>query len=175
MWVEVLDTHGILHLNTSDFLFSLEDLPLIQSRNSWYEDKNGYLVCSYYYYGRLQVSRFHRLVMKAKTGQFVDHINKNKRDNRRENLRCCSFKENDRNRGIYSTNTSGVTGVFFDKYRDRWYASISFNCKRIFIGRYKSKEDAVRARLNKEIELFGEYAPQKVLWEKYQGEEELYE
>lgn len=37
------------------------------------------------------------------------------------------------------------------------------------IGRYKFKEDAVKARLSKEIELFGEYAPQKALYETYQG------
>lgn len=171
MQVEVFDTYGILHLKTSDFLFSIEDLHLIKSRNSWYEDKDGYLVCGYYYAGRFQVSRFHRLVMRAKPGQCVDHINKNRKDNRRHNLRCCSFNENDRNRGVYSTNTSGVTGVFFDKERNQWHASISFNCRRFYIGRYHSKDDAIRARLNKEVELFGEYAPQRALWEKIQQDQ----
>lgn len=50
-----------------------------------------------------------------------------------------------------------------------WLANISYNGKRVYIGRYKFKEDAVKARLSKEIELFGEYAPQKALYETYQG------
>lgn len=48
--------------------------------------------------------------MHAKAGEIVDHINKNRKDNRKRNLRRCAFNENDRNRGLYSTNTSGVTG-----------------------------------------------------------------
>lgn len=166
--IELLPTHGILHIGASEYLFDLEDLHMIQSRN-WYPDKDGYLVCGYYYFGRYQVSRFHRIVMHAKPGEIVDHIDKNRKDNRKRNLRRCAFTENDRNRGLYSTNTSGVTGVFYDKERGMWLANISYNGKRVYIGRYKFKEDAVRARLSKEIELFGEYAPQKALYETYQG------
>lgn len=42
--IEILPTHGILHIDTSEYLFNLEDLHLIQSRN-WYPDKDGHLVC----------------------------------------------------------------------------------------------------------------------------------
>lgn len=167
-WVELSASHGILHLGTSEYLFDLEDLHLIESRN-WYPDKDGYLVCGYYYFGRYQVSRFHRIVMHAKAGEIVDHINKNRKDNRKRNLRRCAFTENDRNRGLYSTNTSGVTGVFFDKECGMWLANISYNGRRVYIGRYKHKEDAIMARLKKEVELFGEYAPQRALYETYQG------
>ena len=166
MQIEILETHGILHIDSSEFLFDLEDLFLIQSRN-WRIDKDGYLVCSYYYAGKLQITRFHRLIMKAKKGQFVDHINKNRNDNRKQNLRCCEFSENDRNRGVYSTNKSGVTGVSFDSKRGMWFANISFNHRTYFLGRYKFKDDANRARLKKEIELFGDFAPQKALWNTY--------
>ena len=107
--------------------------------------------------------------MHAKPGEIVDHIDKNRKDNRKRNLRRCAFTENDRNRGLYSTNTSGVTGVFYDKERGMWLANISYNGKRVYIGRYKFKEDAVKARLSKDSELFGEYAPQKALYETYQG------
>ena len=103
--------------------------------------------------------------MQAKPGQFVDHINKNRADNRKHNLRCCRRAENDRNRGTYSTNTSGVTGVYFDKRRNKWVASISFDKKRTFIGRFATKEDAIQARLEKEAELFKEFAPQRALME----------
>ena len=91
---------------------------------------------------------------------FVDHINRNRADNRKQNLRCCKYAENDRNRGIYSSNKSGVAGVYYDKQRRKWVANISYNQKRVFLGRFESKEDAVAARLAKEKELFKEYSPQ---------------
>lgn len=160
----LLATYGVLHLDESEFLFDIEDLPLIESR-SWYKDKDGYLVSCYFFNGRRRFVRFHRIVMRAKPGQFVDHINKNRADNRKQNLRCCMMSENVRNRSAYSTNTSGVTGVYFDKQRKKWVASISYNKKRILIGRFASKEDAVLARLEKEAELFKEFAPQRALLE----------
>lgn len=62
--------------------------------------------------------------------------------------------------GLYSTNTSGVTGVFYDKEREKWVASITYDHKRKLLGRFTSKDDAIKARLDKEAELFKEFAPQ---------------
>lgn len=162
--VKLLGAYGTLHIGVSEFWFDIEDLPLIENR-VWYEDKDGYLVSCYFFNGRRKFVRFHRIVMNAKPGQVVDHINKNRADNRKCNLRCCKRAENDRNRNTYSTNTSGVTGVYFDKQRGKWAASISYNKKRILIGRFTTKEDAIRARLEKEAELFKEFAPQRALLE----------
>ena len=86
--IRLLSSHGVLQLAATEFFFDLEDLPLIESR-SWYRDKDGYLVSCYYFNGRRRFVRFHRIVMKAKPGQFVDHINKDRADNRKCNLRCC--------------------------------------------------------------------------------------
>lgn len=154
--ITLLDTHGVLRIGSSDFLFDIDNLPLIESRDSWYCDKDGYLVSSYYYNGVRRFVRFHRIIMYAKPHQYVDHINKNRADNRKQNLRLCDWWENNRNRGIYSTNTSGITGVFFDKQRQKWVASISCGGKRIFIGRFADKDEAIEARLKKETELFKE-------------------
>lgn len=143
MRIELLDTYGILRIKTTEFLFDLEDLPLIKGRDSWYCDKDGYLVSSYFYNGVRRFVRFHRLVMHAKPGQCVDHINKNKADNRKKNLRCCERSENDRNRSLYSCNTSGVAGVYFDKERKKWVASITYNHKKVYLGRYAVKEEAI--------------------------------
>lgn len=165
MRIELLDTYGILRIKTTEFLFDLEDLPLIKGRDSWYCDKDGYLVSSYFYNGVRRFVRFHRLVMHAKPGQCVDHINKNKADNRKKNLRCCERSENDRNRSLYSCNTSGVAGVYFDKQRKKWVASITYNHKKVCLGRYAVKEEAILARLTKEVELYKEFSPQRELLE----------
>ena len=160
--VELLDSYGVLQISSSTFYFDLEDLPVFQSRR-WYVDKSGYLTSSYYYMGKQRIVRFHRIVAHAQPGQRVDHRNRNRADNRKQNLRCCSLAENNRNRGLYSTNTSGVAGVSFDKQRERWVASITYNGKRLFIGRFHNKEDAVAARISAETCLFGEFSPQ---WDK---------
>lgn len=165
MRIELLNTYGILRIKTTEFLFDLEDLPLIKGRDSWYCDKDGYLVSSYFYNGVRRFVRFHRLVMHAKPGQCVDHINKNKADNRKKNLRCCERSENDRNRSLYSCNTSGVAGVYFDKQRKKWVASITYNHKKVYLGRYAVKEEAILARLTKEVELYKEFSPQRELLE----------
>lgn len=163
--IELFDTYGIFRVKETEFLFDLDDLPLIKGRDSWYCDKDGYLVSSYYFNGARRFIRFHRIVMNATPEQVVDHINRNKADNRKANLRCCKRAENDRNRNLYITNTSGVSGVYFDKQRNKWVASITLESQKIYIGRFALKEDAIRARLDKEMELYKEFAPQRSLWE----------
>ncbi|MGO5114894.1 hypothetical protein ACTQ33_07655 [Candidatus Avoscillospira sp. LCP25S3_F1] len=161
--VKLFDTYGVLYIGVAEFFFDIEDLPIIQSRTNWYVDKGGYLTSSYYYAGIRRIVRFHRIVMHAGPDQYVDHKNRKRYDNRKNNLRCCSYAENNRNRGLRSTNSSGVIGVSFDKRRKKWTASITFNSRKIFIGRFENKEDAIMAHLKKEIELFGEFAPQQAL------------
>lgn len=172
--VRLFDTYGILYIGEHEFFFDIEDLHIIQSRTSWYVDKGGYLASCYYYAGAQRIVRFHRIVMHASKGQYVDHRNRKRNDNRKYNLRCCCYAENNRNRGLCITNTSGYTGVSFDKRRNRWTASITFNSKKLFIGRFERKEDAIAARLQKEAELFKDFAPQIALintldWSTYNG------
>lgn len=157
--VKLLDEYGVLNINGTEFLFDIEDFSVINSRN-WYVDKDGYLASSYIYNGRRCFAMFHRIIMNAQKGQVVDHINRNRADNRKVNLRCCSKFENNLNRGRRSTNTSGVIGVHYDRKRDKWIANITYDKRRIFIGRFISKDEAVKARLRKESELFKSFAPQ---------------
>ena len=66
----------------------------------------------------------HRIIMGELDGKEVDHINGNKHDNRRENLRLCNRTENNRNKGKLSTNTSGFKGVSWHKSKGKWRAVI---------------------------------------------------
>lgn len=163
--IKIFDDYGIIFLNNTEFYFDIEDLPLIKNR-SWYQDKDGYLVSCYYYAGQRKFVRFHRIVMNAKENEVVDHINHKRNDNRKHNLRVCERAENDRNRGLYASNSSGISGVHYDKKRNKWIASITYNRRRIFIGRFSNKNEAIKARLIKEAELFKEFAPQRALLEE---------
>ena len=55
---------------------------------------------------------------------------------------------------MVKTNTSGKTGVSFDKSRGKWVAKIKLKGKNIYLGRYDKKEDAIKARLKAEEEYF---------------------
>ena len=89
---------------------------------------------------------------------YIDHINGNKLDNRKSNLRVCSNADNLKNRvKLPSNNTSGILGVRYRADRSKWYAEIQVNNKRIRLGSYIDKESAVRARLEAEIKYFDEY------------------
>lgn len=99
----------------------------------------------------------HRLAWLAVYGEFpkgfIDHINKNRSDNRIENLRDATKVENGMNRKLSSNNKSGFTGVSWSGTHKKWISQISDNKKRILIGYFDDKESAIVARKEKEIEL----------------------
>lgn len=99
--------------------------------------------------------------------QNYDHIDRNELNNRRYNLRICTHKENCQNRGMYSNNTSGVKGVYWAKLIQKWTARIQIDGKNTNLGSFIEKEDAIIARLKAELQYYGEFAPQRHLFEQY--------
>jgi len=83
----------------------------------------------------------------------IDHINRIKTDNRICNLRDVNNSTNQHNNSTRRHNTSGTTGVMNLKSRNCWGAQIYVNNKRIYLGVYKTKEDAILARKNYEISI----------------------
>lgn len=79
---------------------------------------------------------------------YIDHINGDGSDNRISNLRDVPQKINTRNSRMKSNNSSGITGVVWDKSRNKWKAQIMVNYKCIFIGRSSSIEEAIELREN---------------------------
>ena len=75
----------------------------------------------------------------------IDHINGVRSDNRVENLRSVSKRVNIKNSKIRSDNSTGVTGVSFDKSRGRYTASLRVNGVDLRLGRFKTIEEAVVA------------------------------
>lgn len=79
-------------------------------------------------------------------GMQIDHINQIRSDNRIDNLRLVSHKQNGRNQKLRSTNTSGICGVSWLPDRKKWVARIWSNGKGCTLGYFKSKTDAVNCR-----------------------------
>lgn len=97
----------------------------------------------------------HRLINNTPNGLQTDHINHNKLDNRKTNLRTVTNQQNHFNRPLDSNNISGHKGVSWDKDRKKWSAQIMFGGKNIFLGRYINIKDAVIARKQGEIKYHG--------------------
>lgn len=102
----------------------------------------------------------HRLIMNAKEGEVIDHINHQTADNRKANLRVVTMMQNAINRKTRSTNTSGCTGVCYHKGggRKHWRAQITVDKKVIHLGAYETYEEAVIVRKAAEDRYFGEYS-----------------
>lgn len=100
-------------------------------------------------------------------GKEFDHIDRNPFNNRRYNLRKANDTENAQNHSIRKDNTSGVTGVSWNKQRQQWCAYIQVDKQRIVLGFFNHKNDAVVVRLTAEQKYFKDFAPQKHLYKQY--------
>lgn len=155
------------------FYFDLEDYDKI--KDFYWSNNHGYAVARVYNDGSREYVYMHRLVVDVGDNEVVDHINRNRLNNLKGNLRIADNLGNARNASLAKNNTSGFTGVVEDKIHNRWIAQITINYKNKCVGIYKSKEDAVRARLRAEKEYFGEFAPQRHLFKEYGIHDELLE
>lgn len=88
----------------------------------------------------------------------VDHANRDKLDNQKSNLRVCSHRQNNGNKGLGKTNTSGFKGVSWRKRDKVWEAGIKHKGKTIHIGNFQGRFEAAEAYDAKATELFGEFA-----------------
>ena len=89
----------------------------------------------------------------------IDHKNGDTFDNRKSNLRVCNNQKNSFNKNKNSNNTSGYKGVYFDKDRNKWRASIQFNGKSYKSPkRYNTPEEAYEWYKLKSDELFKEFS-----------------
>ena len=103
------------------------------------------------------VLSMHRLIANAQKGDIVDHKNGATMDNRNCNLRITDHSGNMRNRGLQSNNTSGVIGVSFNNVLNAWKAYYNKDGQKVHIGVYKTKEEAIAARLNAVRVEYGEF------------------
>ena len=84
----------------------------------------------------------HRVVNNTPKGMETDHINRDKLDNRRENLRTVTRSENEFNKNIRLGNESGISGVCWDKNRSKWLCRVG----KKYIGRHNTLQAAQQAR-----------------------------
>ena len=126
---------------------------------TWYLGNQGYAQRNDYSGNKHVIIRIHNLILSAKDGYVADHQNRNKLDNRRDNLRYVTSLQSTGNTGLASHNTSGYKGVSYMKTRDNWRAYIKISRQQKFLGYFDNPEDAARAYNKAAIAHFGlEYA-----------------
>lgn len=119
-------------------------------------------------YRLLSVRRYHfyahRAIWCMMTGSWpafeIDHINRQKADNRWSNLRLATRSQNARNTALTKRNKSGYRGVCFNKRIKRWAASIKLPAQKwvTHLGHYETPEAAAQAYAEVARRNFGEFA-----------------
>ena len=110
---------------------------------------------------KLKSYYLHMLIMGLKEGSkvFVDHINHNKLDNRKENLRLVTkLQNNSYRKSKNSNNKSGYRNVFWNSQREKWQVSICKNYKHIIIGYFDDVDEAGRVAEEARQQYFGKFA-----------------
>lgn len=150
-------------------IIDIEDIELI-SQYKWYKSKDGYAlhIDRSKKYGTTYLT-MHGLIMSHLSGFYKtpDHIDRDKLNNRKNNLRITGRSEQQVNHNIMSRNNSGIIGVSFQPKRIlHWRASLKYK-DQIYNEYFETKEEAIVARLKMECKYLGEYAPQKHLFSQY--------
>lgn len=144
-YVKMFTTKGEPFFIDTDDLDKVKDI-------CWSKNQGGYLGG---WDGTNQVL-LHRFITNCPSNMVVDHLNKDITDNRKANLRVTNGSYNNMNRDVTRYNTSGHIGVCWNNKQQRWIAQIGYNNQTIYIGCYKNIQDAIRAREEKEKELYSE-------------------
>lgn len=124
------------------------------SQYKWYLSKVGYAARGETIDGKRKTIYMHRQILQTPEDKEVDHINKNKLNNCRDNIRECSRRQNNANRKLKSK--TGFIGV--EKKGNKYRAYIKGVAKRISIGYFENLTDAAKAYNQEAIKLFGEFA-----------------
>lgn len=108
--------------------------------------------------GKRLSMKMHREILKTPDNMTTDHINGNKLDNRKENLRICTQAENTRNRPADRNSTSGYKGVSWNNRLSKWICQIKANGKSRHLGVFSNPEEAAKVYDAEAIVLFGSFA-----------------
>ena len=125
----------------------------------WYLFNYDYRDCGYAVtkINKKQNMFLHKFITRTNGEIVIDHINCDKLDCRKENLRYANKSKNGHNRVPPAHNTSGFTGVSWNNSRNRWYVKLAVAGKKINLGSTIDLKSAILMRIKGEIKYFGEF------------------
>ena len=162
---------GYTYNTNQEFYFDLEDYDKIKEYcwSVWHRKETNYsMLCA----KKTLKPKVYRNVYMARIilnitdkDIIVDHIDRNPLNNCKNNLRICNSSTNSKNTSKPKNSNCEFMGVSFEK--GKYCARIGYNRKKIHLGRFSNIEDAIITRLKAEKQYYGEFAPQRDLFEKY--------
>ena len=146
--------HIKFHNSKKEFICDASDYGKVVS-TTWHVTKYGYAR------GNIngKMIFFHDYIMgiSLEDGLFCDHINGDRLDNRKCNLRKVTSQQNSLNKSVYVNNSTGHKGVHKSQNKKKWIAVIGKDGRQYHLGTFNTFDEAVSARKSAEDELFGEY------------------
>jgi len=124
------------------------------NKYKWCVSTLGYAVRAKIINDKKRIEWMHRVINKTPLGMDTDHINGNKLDNQKINLRSVTRSQNCINKPLMKNNTSGFKGVYIGKaiYNGKTFkyifSQIQTDGKTIYLGTFKTIQDAAKAYYN---------------------------
>jgi hypothetical protein len=161
IWKDIIDYEGIYQISNLGRVKSLERTVFVNRKKGAYFltykekimknfcDSYGYFMIALMKDGKKKTKKIHKLVAIAFLGhtpcgynEVVDHINNNHKDNRVENLRLVTARENTYKDKPIGKYTSNYKGVYYDKSQNKWIARINIKFESFNLGSFKNEIDA---------------------------------
>lgn len=140
-----------IHLTKGKFAIVDDDDFLQLSNLSWFFQSKGYAAN--------KNGLMHRIILNANKLEQVDHINGDKLDNRKVNLRICTNSQNHMNKAKTSIKKSSkYKGVYWSCERERWRSDIKINKKKIHVGSFLDEDIAAKAYNEAALKYHGKFA-----------------
>jgi len=156
----------VLRLTNGQFTLVDADMFEFLKTKTWRVHSNGYIATGEYNpeTQKAKIKYLHRLVNQTPEGMHTDHIDGNKRNNTRANLRSCTRTQNMMNQRTQTRNKySKYKGVSWCKQHRCWVAGVKMNRKRTNLGLFKTEVDAAKAYNLKALEFFGSFAKLNII------------
>jgi len=150
---------GVKTIPLGDGVYAYVDAADFEWLNQWtWRVCGGYAVRHVNRHGKHKIVFMHREIMKPPKGKVTDHVNGNKFDNTRANLRNITLQQNQQNRRKQRGASSIYKGVSYCKASRRWHAQVNCGKECFRLGEFDSEVEAARAYDYKAVQVFGEFA-----------------
>ena len=176
--IRLYDNYAEIIVDNCSLIVDLEDTEKIR-QFTWRLDKDGYATASTKRdeNNKQQQYRMHRLILNVTDPKIiVDHIDRNKTNNRKNNFRIVTYQQNTFNRSKIKNSSSSYKGLYFDKKHNAYQLRIFKDGKSFYFGTYTSEIAAANAYNYYIIQFFGEYSVfndvtymDKEEWEQYKN------
>lgn len=125
---------------------------------TWNIDKKGYIRRSIFREGKVRAEFLHRRIMGEPKNKQIDHINHDKLDNQKKNLRTATNRQNCMNKPASSRGGSEFKGVHWEFSADKWRARIKVKGILKSLGCFNDEVEAAKAYNEAALKHFGEFA-----------------